>query len=213
VQRRWGWWLVLAGVAVALVVGRVLRDSQAALLAGAAAEASGDSARAAREYLHAIRMYVPGSPFVRKAVERLEVMAAAAAQAGEAAVERAAREALRSGLLGARSVYTPFAERLATSDRRLAELYARLEDPAVAPGASPEQRRAWHLERLLARPGPSLPATFAALGGLALWLGAAIVFIRKGLDRGLRLQRDWAIGCGVAFFLGFTLFLLGLRFA
>ena len=83
----------------------------------------------------------------------------------------------------------------------------------MAAGAPFEQRRAWHLERLLARPGPSLPATFAALGGLALWLGAAVLFIRRGLDRGLRLQRGWATASAVAFFIGFTLFLLGLRFA
>jgi hypothetical protein len=212
-RRYRGGWLLLAVLALGIVVARVVIDSRAALRAGVAAEAAGDRARASREYLHAVRMYVPGSPSVRRAVERLEALAQTAAQAGNLEDERRAREALRSGLLGARSVYTPYADRLAASDRRLAEIYARLEDPAVAPGATPEQRRAWHLERLAARPGPRLPATFAALFGFALWLSAAILFIRKGIDRGLRLQPRWGIATLVAFGVGFALFVLGLRLA
>ncbi len=213
VRRYRGGWLVLAVAALGIVVVRVTIDSRAALRAGVEAEVRRDRARASREYLHAIRMYVPGSSSVRRAVERLEAMAHDAAQAGDLEGERMAREALRSGLLGARSVYTPYADHLARSDRRLAEIYARLEPPAVAAGASLEQRRAWHLERLAARPGPRLPATFAALFGFALWLSAAIVFIRKGIDRGLRLQPRWGVATLAAFVLGFALFVLGLRFA
>jgi hypothetical protein len=200
-------------VALGLLVGRVLVDSRAALREGEAAEGQGDRPQAARHYLHAVRMYVPGSPFVSRALDRLEGMGAAAARAGDQAGERAALEALRAGLLGARSFYTPHRTRLAAADRRLAGLYARLEDPALAPGASLADREAWHLERLMVRPGPAPGATVAALGGLGLWLGAALLFIRRGLDATLRLQRPWALACGVGFFVGFALFLLGLRFA
>jgi hypothetical protein len=191
----------------------VLHDSRAAWRAGVRAEESGDRDGAIRQYLHAARMYVPASPFVRQAVARLEANAVAAARTNDTATERAALEALRAALLGSRSFYTPFAGRLAASDRRLARLYARLEDPAVAPGASLAEREAWHLERLRARPGPSLPASSAALLGMGLWLGAAVVFIRRGLDSALRLKRRWAVASGVAFLFGFALFILGLRFA
>ncbi len=203
----------LVGVALALLVGRVRSDSRAALGQGAVAEQAGDRSQAVRHYLHAARMYVPGSASVRQALDRLEAIAGAAAQVGDAATERAALEAVRAALLGARSFYTPSPDRLAASDRRLARLYAAIEDPAVAPGASAAAREAWHLQRLAARPGPSTGATLAALGGLALWLGAAVVFIRRGLDRALGLQRPWALASGIGFFVGFALFLLGLRFA
>jgi hypothetical protein len=211
--RRWLRWSAIAAAGLLLLVGRVLSDSRSALQEGAAAEQRGEPAVATRHYLHAARMYVPGSPFVARALDRLEAIAAAAARAGDLTTERAALEAVRAALLGARSFYTPHAGRLEASDRRLAGLYARIEDPAVAPGASAAAREAWHLERLLARPGPSLAATLAALGGLALWLGAAVLFIRRGLDRTLQLQRPWALASGVGFLVGFALFLLGLRFA
>jgi hypothetical protein len=206
-------WVALGAVAMGLLVGRVLVDSRGALRAGEAAERQQDRPQAARHYLHAVRMYVPGSPFVGRALERLESMAAAAARSGDQAGERAALEALRAGLLGARSFYTPYRNRLVSADRRLAALYAHLEDPALAPGASPADREAWHLARLMVRPGPAPGATVAALSGLALWLGAAVLFIRRGLDATLRLQRPWALASGVGFFVGFALFLLGLRFA
>jgi hypothetical protein len=211
---RWGlFWAALGGIGLALVVGRVLADSRAALQQGEAAEQRGDLAQATLQHLHAARMYVPGSPYVRRALDRLQAIAGEAARTGDLQTERAALEAVRAALLGARSFYTPHAARLAASDARLASIYARIEDPAVAPGDSPAAREAWHLQRLLARPGPSLGATLATLGGLALWLGAAVVFIRRGLDRALQLQRPWALASGVGFFIGFTLFLLGLRFA
>ena len=220
-----GGWLLLAVVTLAIVMVRVTIDSRAALRAGVDAETAGDRSRASREYLHAIRMYVPGSSSVKRAVERLEAMAGAAAEAGDLEGERIAREALRSGLLGARSVYTPYADHLAVSDRRLAEVYARIEtrSAVAAPGAAQpgtgqagtgiEERRLWHLARLTERPGPALPATFAALFGFALWLSAAILFIRRGIDRGLRLQRRWALAALVMFAVGFSLFVIGLRLA
>jgi hypothetical protein len=212
-QRRWRRWALLGLLALAVVAGRVLHDSWSAFAAGGAAEARGDRVQAVRQYLHATRMYLPGSPFVPRALDRLEAMAAAARAAGEAQIERQALEAVRAGLLGARSLYTPHAPRLAAADRRLAELYAAIEDPAVDPGATPAQRQAWHRDRLAVRPGPAVPATVAALVGLALWLGAAVMFLRRGVDRTLRLERPWALASGIGFFVGFALFVVGLRFA
>jgi hypothetical protein len=211
-RRLWRWALV-ALAALGVVGGRVLHDSWAALTAGEDAERRNAPVEAAREYLHAVRMYLPGSPFVRRALDRLESMAGAAARAGDVAGERRALEAIRAGLLGARSFYTPNAERLPAVDRRLAAIYARLEDRAVAAGASLAAREAWHLGRLERRPGPATGWALAALGGCALWIGAAVTFIRRGVDRSLRLRPRWAVGAGVAFVIGFALFMAGLRLA
>jgi hypothetical protein len=205
--------MALAAVALALVTGRVLHDSWSALGDGQAAEARGERPQAIRQYLRAARMYVPGSPFVGRALARLEGLAAASASAGDLQGEREALEAIRSSLLGARSLYTPHAERLVAADARLAAIYARQEQPSVAPGASIADREEWHRARLAIRPGPAIPATVTALAGLALWLGAVVLFIRRGVDRTLRLERRWAVAAGIGFFVGFGLFVLGLRLA
>ena len=52
-----------------------------------------------------------------------------------------------------------------------------------------------------------------ALFGLALWLGGAVGFIRRGLDAGLRLRRGPALAAGIIFAIGFALFVTGLRLA
>ena len=211
--RRWALYGGLALIALGVVTARVLHDSSAALGAGAAAQARGDGAEASRHYLHALRMYAPGSPYVGRALERLEAMAAAAAAAGDAAGERRALEAVRAGLLGARSFYTPHAAHLAAADRRLAALYAASEEPAVAPGATLAEREAWHLARLARRPGPAPAAALGALLGLCLWLSAVVLFIRRGLTRTLKLQPRWALASALGFFAGFALFIVGLRLA
>jgi hypothetical protein len=212
-RSRWQGYLLVVLVALLVVGGRVAHDSWSALRAGDAALARGDRATATREYLHAVRMYLPGSPFVARALDRLDEVAGTAAAAGDLGSERQAWEAVRAGLLGARSLYTPYPDRLAAANRRLATLYAQIEEEKVAPGASAAQRQRWHADRLAPQPGPAVPATVAALLGLGLWLGAVVVFIRRGVDRGLRLNRRWSGYCAVAFLAGFSLFLLGLRLA
>jgi hypothetical protein len=199
--------------ALAVVTVRVLQDSATALEVGDEAARRGDPAEAARHYLHAVRMYVPGSPYVGRGLDRLETLATAAAKSGDVVAERRALEAVRSGLLGARSFYTPHATRLESADRALAALYARTEDPAVAPGATREQREAWHLAQLSRRPGPATLPAVAALLGLAMWLSAVGLFVKRGLDRALRLRPRWALVAAVGFFAGFALFVVGLRLA
>jgi hypothetical protein len=120
---------------------------------------------------------------------------------------------MRAAILGTRSFYTPSAERLPDVDRRLAGIYARSEDPAVAPGASLATREAWHLDKLSRPPGPHTGWTLAALLGLALWLGAALAFFTRGLDRALRVQPAPALLSAVAFLAGISLFVVGLRLA
>lgn len=206
-------WAVGLLIGLGVVVVRVAVDGRASLKAGEAAEARGDRAGAIRQYLDAARMYLPGSPTVRRALDHLDVLATTAAQAQDSTTERAALEAIRAAILGARSSYTPEEERLARVDRRLAALYATVEDPGVDPSASVETRTAWHAARLAQRPGPAVGYVVLALLGLALWLSAVVGFVRRGLDGGLRLRRAPALAAGIAFAVGFALFLTGLRLA
>lgn len=203
----------IAAGALAVVAGRILVDSRAALQAGRQAQEKGDGASATRHYLDAARLYVPGSPFVARALDALQAQAQAAESTGNLEAARRALEAIRAAALGTRSFYTPHADRLAAADQRLARIYAKTESDAVDPGASQEVRAAWHAERLARRPGPATLPVLVVFLGLALWLGAAVAFFMKGLDANLHLRRGPAVASGVAFLIGFTLFLVGLRIA
>jgi hypothetical protein len=200
-------------VALVVLVGRVAVDGRAALKAGEAAEARGERDEAIRDYLDAARLYLPGSPTVKAALDHLDGLAATAEAAHDPAAARRPLEAIRAALLGTRSFYTPQAGRLDEVDRRLAIVYAAVEDPRVDPGATPEARAAWHAARLARRPGPAPGYVVLALAGLALWLGGAVGFIRRGLDTSLRLRRGPALAAGIVFAIGLALFVTGLRLA
>ncbi len=204
---------LLVVVALAVLVGRLLWDSRAAFLAGADAETRGDRTEATRRYLDAARLYVPGSPYVRHALDAMQEIALAADKAGDHAAARQALESVRAALLGTRSFYTPYAERLPAIEARLAVLYAQTESDKVAPGATAEARRAWHAERLARHPGPATLPVLLTFLGLGLWLCAVVGFLTRGLDAGLRLRRTPAVVSGITFVVGFTLFLAALRLA
>jgi hypothetical protein len=205
--------IVLAGVVVALLVVavRLLVDARSAYQNGAVAEQRGDTAEAIRYYLEAGRLYVPGSPFTRNAIDRLDAIAAACIAKSDYNTARSALEAERSALLGTRSFYTPNAARLPGIERRLSRLLAATEEHG-APVAF-EERAKWHAERLAERPWPKTSLVLLALLGLGLWLGSAIGFFRKGVDESLRLKRLPAIVTGVGFVIGLGLFLVCLRLA
>jgi hypothetical protein len=200
-------------LALGILVARVAIDARRALRAGEAAERRGERAEAIRRYLDAARLYLPGSGSVRQALDHLERLAATAETADDPGAARPALEAIRAALLGTRSFYTPYADRLPAVERRLAAAYARLEDPRVDPGASLESRTAWHAARLERHPGPVFGYVLMALVGFALWLGGAVGFVRRGLDAGLRLRRGPALAAGIIFVVGFALFVTGLRLA
>jgi len=209
------WVLIAIGMtlALAVVAVRLVVDARSALHAGEMSEARGDRLEAIRHYQDAVRLYLPASPYVRAALDRLEALVAAAAQAGDGPGVRAALEAERAAILATRSLYVPNGSRLPDIEHRLARLLAATEDRSVAPGVSFEARAAWHLERLTRRPGPALPQVLLALAGLGLWVGGAVGFFSKGLDARLRLRRPQAIIASVAFAVGLAMFLVGLRLA
>lgn len=198
-------------VALGVVCVRLVLESRAAFRQGAAAEERGELGEAIRHYLDAGRAYLPGSPFVRGAVDHLDAIGVAAVTRSDYATARAAFEAERAALLGARSFYTPFSDRLPHINRRLARLMAAIEDPTG--GATFEERAAWHEQRLSRPLGPKTSVVMLALLGLALWVTSSVVFFRKGLDRNLGLVRVPAVFAGLGFLAGLATFLICLRLA
>jgi hypothetical protein len=205
--------IVLLGTAAALtvIVVRLLVDARTAYRNGVAAEARGEISEAIRFYLDAGRLYVPGSPFTRGALDRLDAIGVAQVTKGDYAAARAAFEAERAALLGTRSFYTPFAERLPSLERRLSRLLAAVEDRASP--ATFEERAKWHADRLAERPRPKTSFVLLALLGLGTWVASAVTFFRKGLDANLALRRAPAAFAGVGFLVGLALFMVCLRLA
>ena len=205
--------IVLLGVALALavIVVRLLVDARNAYRGGAAAEERGEVTEAIRLYLDAGRLYVPGSPFTRNALDRLDALGIAFVTKGDYATARMAFEAERAALLGTRSFYTPYAERLPSLERRISRLLAAAEEHSAQ--TTFEERAKWHAERLAERPRPKNPMVLLALLGMGMWVTSAVIFFRKGVDANLALRRVPATLASAGFLVGLGLFLLCLRLA
>ena len=195
---------------LSLIVGRVLHSSWEEAREGAAAEGRGEIAEAVHRYGQSARLYAPGNPWSRRALDRHAALATDAEGRGDGETALAAWREVRSSILATRSLYTPHPAALATANEQIARLAARLESPSVDPTRDEGARRRWHRERLATTEEPHRGWALLALVGLALWLGAAVAFLRRGLDGALRLVPRPALLCTVAFLIGFALFALGL---
>jgi len=152
----------------------------------------------------AARLYAPGNPYSRRALDELARLGRSASGAAEGLA--AWREA-RSAILATRSFYTPRRELLDEANARIAALMAAAEDPARGSAA---ERRAWHAARLAQDDAPSVGWSLIALLGLGAWIGSAVGFFLRAVDERDKLRPraavSWALGVGV----GLVLFFLGL---
>jgi hypothetical protein len=183
-------------ILVAIVAARVVWSSRGEWKAAQAA--GGDD-----EILHlgrAARLYAPGNPYSRRAVDKL----AAIGRDDPSRALAAWREA-RSALLATRSFYTPRRALLDEANAHIAELMADAEK-----ARDREKARAWHAARLAQDEAPSVAWTLVALAGLAAWIGCALGLVLRGVgdDDRLRPRVAWRWALGVAG--GLVLFFLGL---
>jgi hypothetical protein len=193
--------LVLAGIATT----RAVLTARAEFGRGEEADARGDLALARDAYERAARMRVPGLGAPRRALDRLEALAAAASAAGDEASARAALEAERRALLGSRALGVSDPARLARVNARLGELLAR----ADTVGGDEAARRAWHAAALARDEAPAPGWAIAAVAGFGLWVLGGTALALRGLDRALRLRRP-ALVAVAAIVVGLALFIVGL---
>jgi hypothetical protein len=179
---------------LAIVAARVVWSSRGEWRAAVAATGDDEIAHLGR----AARLYAPGNPYSRRAVEKL-----AAIGRGDSARALAAWRELRSACLATRSFYTPHRALLDEANARIAELMAAA-DP------SQPDARAWHAARLAQDESPSVAWTLLALAGLALWIGSAIGLLLRGIGDDDRLQPRRALAWALALVVGLALFFLGL---
>ena len=213
-------WIQMAAAAVSvallILILRLTWDAHQFAAHGEQQVQKGAYAEACDAFMDAARAYYPGNPYSNVAFARLLALADPALRPPNAPadLERRALEAFRTAAMATRSLYVPHAAELATVNERLAYIYAQweLKERAAYKGAaaSLQQRQQWHLVKLREVPGPSWFWSTLALLGLALSVGAVVLFIGKALSPTLQVNRGPALGAGLAFVVGFALFLLGL---
>ena len=129
---------VAALLGVLMVAADTLIRQVAHFRQGEQALASGDPFSAMTEFESAIRMYVPGSPLVGRAAERIWSIAGNYEAAGDREGALLAYRALRSAFYAVRSLVQPGSEWIALSDEKIATL--DLQEKA-SPAPFPPARR------------------------------------------------------------------------
>jgi len=201
-------YVLLVVFALGVVVMRVLWDGRQALIAGDEALRHADVPAAINHFRRAARWYAPGAPHVGRAYDRLEELARAAADHGDDGVALEAWRAVRSSVLSTRSFYTPYPDRLARANERIADLMAKLDksggDPPVA------ERRSWHAALLARDESPSLPWTVMALVGFFAWVGGGFWFATRAIGEDGKLEARRATRAWTVIAIGLVLWMVGL---
>ena len=190
--------LALVTIALALVVVRVVWSSHSEWQA---AEASTGPMRAVH-LGRAARLYAPGNPFSRRALDALADLGRAGGPDS-----LAAWQGVRSAILATRSLYTPHPTLLAEANLAIAELMAARDLPSRG---SLDTRRAWHAARLARDDAPSVAWSAIAILGLFVWIGAAVLFILRAVDEQGGVRPRLALAFAASLGVGLLLFFLGL---
>jgi hypothetical protein len=198
------------GVALAVVLGRVLVESRQEATAARQALASGDVEGAITHLGRAARWYAPGNSASVQALDDLRDLALEAESNGDQHTALDAWQTIRGAILSTRSFFVPHASLLEEANQHIATLMAELEPPTVAPDEDDATRRAWHLALLERDDAPRVTWTLLALAGLAGWIAAALLFIYRAIGVDDRLKARPALYCGLGAVAGFAAFLIGL---
>ena len=193
--------VVLVAILLSIVAARVVWSSRGEWRAAVAAAGGED------EIVHlgrAARLYAPGNPYSRRAVERLATIGRS-----DPARALAAWRELRSALLATRSFYTPHRALLAEANDRIADLMA---DAEIQSGMQTrrDKARAWHAARLAQDYSASVGWSLLALLGLAAWIGCALGLVWRGIGDDDRLRPRPALAWAAGIVAGLVLFFLGL---
>lgn len=194
----------VVAVALAIVTVRVVWSSRAEWKAAESAQGDERVAHLGR----AARLYAPGNPYSRRALDALAEMGREQTGDGRRSpYELAAWREVRSAILATRSFYTPRRELLDEANARIAALMAQAEEPSRG---SINDRTAWHAARLAQDDAPSVAWSIVALVGLAAWIGSAAAFFLRAVDERDKLRPRPAIAWALGVALGLALFFLGL---
>lgn len=205
--------LIVVLFALGVLTARVVTAGQAELRLAQQVERSGDLDVAIVHYRRAARWYVPFLGTVTTALDRLAAIGDAATKAQDTQRALSAWRAVRSAILGARSVYTPNADRLRVANEKIADLMASADIPPMDVGKDHAALRAEHLALLTAEHRPRVFWALLALLGFVTWVAGAFGFFRRALDGEDRLIAPMAWRFATVVVVGLGLFVLGLALA
>jgi hypothetical protein len=162
----------------AAVVAIVLALAARSLLEGSASMRRSDELLAKKEVpgsialaMHAARMYVPLAPHVRRAYDRMREIAIRAELDGDGETALLAWEAIRAASRATRTLWTPYADRLAEADDHVATILAGKPPPGIDRD-TPKELLVTEQRALLAEDSAPRPL---AIGGI--YLGIALLVI------------------------------------
>jgi hypothetical protein len=209
--KRGAWIALVVAVFVGTAWVRVWFSARDELGRGVEAQQQARTADAIRHFQYAMRWYSPGAAAPRRAADALDVIATSAEQAGDRAVALDALRALRGGIRATRSTYSPFGERAAAVDQRIARLMAAEQVGAPsARGRDAATLEADHLRLLALDPSPSTGWSLVVLLGFFGWIGGAAMLITRGLDARVRPIRGPALRWGGVVVISFAAWVVGL---
>lgn len=198
------------GLVAVVTSARLLAESRDELDLGERAIAAGRPLEGIRHLESAAHLYLPGSPYVRRAYADLDAHARACETRGQNDQALLAWRAVRSSALATRAGVIPYRAELTRANRRIARLMSLLptapEDRALTPARLEEK----HLALLSEDRAPE-PAWTVLMGiGLGAWLSAALWAARNGWGDDHRPRRTELTRAAGVFVLGAALFVLGL---
>lgn len=208
---------IVAAVAIiallALLLGRVALESRKELAAGNAYRHEGRPGRAIEHYRRSIRWSFPLSPYRAEATSELKSLAGELEAEGDTDLALLAWRSLSGGIAATRTLYSGSQPVREKANDQIARLLARDRSAGVDARLSVEQLAADHRRLLSDRRSPDPFWGLVLLSGMAVWVGALLLLVRRGFDSTGRFH--WATARGPVWgaLLGFLSFALGLLFA
>ena len=207
-------WMVAVGLVFAALGLRVGLEGRAELAAGTSAEAGSTTASAIEHYGYAMRWYLPFASAPVEAADALDRIALAAASAGDRPTELLALRRLRAGIFATRSLYTPFIERRADVDERLARVTTEEDwETNGSEGLSREDRLAAHRGYLALDHAPHAAWAMAASLGFLGFVASLFALIFRGLDAELRPRLRPALLCAASTLVCLAAWIAGMALA
>jgi len=174
--------LLSIGALLAVASTRLVLDSKAHFEDGEDLARDGDRSLALLELEEAARAYVPGSPYPRRAIERIGIIAKGHEMRGDTSSARAAWESIRRSVLSTRHFVQPNRDLLERAEREL----KRLADARRGHGQGAETNP-------IARPeDPSPAGSILLFAGLLVWIGGALALLVR--PRHEEQQRSFSAG-------------------
>jgi len=173
-----------------MVWARVFYGSMRAYQKGDSYLKGGRHIEAVTFFDRSMHWYAPLNPYVRKSAERLWEIGKIGQERGDIRLALVALKAIKRGLLGARSFYTPGRDWIEKCDLRIQELLRRKVGEET--GAKADGFVDAMLERSEGKP-PDVMWSIVLLVGLFGWVISLIAIIMRPVEQGNEKGRLW--GC------------------